>query len=784
MTRTRSRSRRGQSEARAAFTSGRLPKRDVRPQLDPIPDSRRLFLAPTICAFAAFAAVFVTLAVGAYTQSSATWDEPIHLTAGYVALTKHDFRVDPSHPPFLRMWSALPTLFLDKVSISDIPADQVQTRQWLGDAYKFAHRFLYVDNDADRLLYVAKFMPVFLGVLLGILIFLWTREWLGFTPAVIALACYTFEPNLLAHASLVTTDFGVTFFIFGTIYFSWLSCRRLSFWRLAGLLVCFSLALVSKFSAVLLAPIVLALLATAVARDRVLGPRRALAIVAALAAVSVMVIWASYGFNYLPAESMSSAMNFYDLAASNRDSMIAATVQWIDSHRLLPNAYTQGFLYSYASAQQLPGFLTGSYSTEGWWSYFPIAFALKTPTVLIVFVVAGLVTACRRRHDIPRQAVVFILLPVTVFLGIAMWSGINIGLRHILPVYPFLILLAALGARELTRMPRFPRTAALAAAVGLWAAEYATAYPYPLTFFNYLAGGPEHGYRYLADSNLGWGQALKPLKSWMDQNRVTHVNLAYFGQADPTYYGINCTHLPGAPSFATQSIARPRLPGYVAISATTLTGVYAPAPWRLFYTAFRDLEPVAVIGNSIHVYWIERWPEIVGHQGSDINLDTERSLGDALLFAVEWPEHALLHYQRYLAARPGDAGVLVNYGRALVATSRVDDGVAALRRAVDANRNDGLAHVTLGNLLLATRDLGGAAEHAERAVILNPHSADAHLLMGRVHAVQGRLEDAARDFARVIEIDPAQADPREYLRRIAGMRSPRAHTRQESEATR
>jgi hypothetical protein len=668
------------------------------------------------------------------------------------------------------------------VSASDIP-DGIPTRRWLGDAYRFAHRFLYVDNDADRILYLARFMPVVLGVVLGILIFLWTREWLGFTPAVIALACYTFEPNLLAHASLVTTDFGVTCFIFGTIYFAWLTCRRFSVWPVTGLLVCFSLALVSKFSAVMLVPVVPALLALAVARGH-MGPRRALTIIAALAAVSFAVVWASYGFSYLPAKSASSAMNFYDLAVTNGDRMIAAVLQWFDTHHLLPNGYTQGFLYSYTSTQRLPAFLYGSYSNEGWWYYFPMAFVLKTPTVLILLVVAGLVIACWQRPDIQRQVVVFILLPVMVFFGIAMWTGINIGLRHILPVYPFLILLAALGARELKRISRVPRTAVIAAAAMLWASEYATAYPYALTFFNFPAGGPEGGYRHLADSNLGWGQGLKPLKSWMDQNRVTHVNLAYFGQADPMYYGIDCTHLPGAPSFATQSIARPRLPGYVAISATTLTGVYAPAPWRLFYTAFRDLPPVAVIGNSIRVYWIERWPEIVGHHGSDVSLDAERSLGDALLFGFEWPEHALLHYQRYLAGRPGDANVLVNYGRALVATNRVVDGVAALRRAVDADGNHGLARVTLGKVLLANRDLRGAAEHAERAAALMPHSADAHLLIGRVHAIQGRVEDAARDFARVLEIDPKQADAREYLQRLAGTRSAQIHSQRESEAAR
>ena len=212
--------------------------------------------------------------------------------------------------------------------------------------------------------------------------------------------------------------------------------------------------------------------------------------------------------------------------------------------------------------------------------------------------------------------------------------------------------------------------------------------------------------------------------------------------------------------------------------------MYAPAPWRLFYTAFRDLRPVAVIGNSIHVYWIERWPEVVGHRDRDFDVDADRSLGDALLFGFQWPEHAHLHYQRYLEERPGDANVLVNYGRALMATNQVETGVAALERAVNADGNHGLARVTLGHALLTQRDVHGAAEHAERAVALVPNSAEAHLLIGRVYAMRGQFENAAHAFARVIEIDPEQADAREYLRRIATMRSAQVRSQKQFKATR
>ncbi len=420
----------------------------------------------------------------------------------------------------------------------------------------------------------------------------------------------------------------------------------------------------------------------------------------------------------------------------------------------------------------MPAYFAGEYSTDGWWYYFPAAFLMKTPLALVFLIAGGLVVLVRDRDRATAGALPFVLIPVAVYLLVAMASGINIGVRHILPVYPFLLLIAAAGAREMLNSSRRLGAAALAMLAIAAGAELATAYPHPLTFFNQAVGGPENGYKYLADSNLGWGQNLKRLKAWMDSRGIRHVNLAYFGQADPAYYGIDATHLPGAPTFAEPDTARPKLPGYVAISGTTLTGVYAPPWWRLFYAPFRHLDPVAVIGHSLRVYWVERWPEAVGPRAGD-DVEAHRMLADALLLAYQWPERALLHYREYLRRRPNDADALMNYGIALVAVDRVEEGLAALRDAVAADGNHGRARLTLGKALFGARDLPGAAEHAIRAVVLMPDDPDAHLLLGRVHAVAGRLDEAAREFERVVQIDPRHPDAREYLRRIAEAGGPR-----------
>ena len=244
----------------------------------------------------AFAIVFTGLCVFSYTRESATWDEPQHLVRGCLGW-RGENRFDPEHPPLLRLWD---TLLIRDFKYDTAVIDQIPPDDWAGlGQFQYAQITLYKMNDADRLLYRARFMNVLLGILLGALLFAWAYEWLGFWPATGALTLFTFEPNLMAHSSLVTTDLGSTCFIFGTLYFLWRTCRRLSAGNLAGLTVFFVLAIISKFTAALLAPIVILLLGIWICRQTPPSCRAkaglAAGIVVGLALVSWLAIWAVYG---------------------------------------------------------------------------------------------------------------------------------------------------------------------------------------------------------------------------------------------------------------------------------------------------------------------------------------------------------------------------------------------------------------------------------------------------------------------------------------------------------
>ncbi len=557
----------------------------------------------TALALIAFAVAFIALSVGSYTQKSATWDEPQHVLRGCLGW-RGDHRMDPEHPPLLRLWAALPAAFDKDLRLDTTVIDQISPADWVGmRQFEYAQYYLYRQNDADRWLYRERFMIVLLGVLLGVLVFSWANEWLGFWPAVAALTLYCFEPNLVAHASLVTTDFGAACFMFGTLYFLWRTSRRLSVLNVAGAILFFALAMASKFTAVVLAPVIVALLVL----DSCRKPNRwralwiSAGIIAGMFVATWVALWAAYGFRYAPSANPTWLFHFEQGSPFGaRFPAFARLAVWADEHKLLPNACAQGFLLGQIKAQARGAYLFGELSKTGWWYYFPVAFLIKTPVAFLAFLAGGLaVVAARWRRFL--ETPVYFVLPVVVIVGVAMTQKLNIGLRHILPVYPLLLMVAAAAVEWLLR--RGKRFVVVAGLV-LMAGEFAVVYPSPLAFFNAFVGGPAHGDECLVDSNLDWGQDLKGLKRWMDANGVTHINLCYFGTAEPAYYGIDCTQLPGSGILSSGSL--PRLPGWVAISVTNLRGVYYPEPLRQFYRPLLSMRPAARIGYSIHVYKVDR----------------------------------------------------------------------------------------------------------------------------------------------------------------------------------
>lgn len=469
-----------------------------------------------------------------------------------------------------------------------------------------AHRFLYLENDADRLLYRARFMMVLLGVLLGALVYGWVLEWLGFLPAVAALVMVALEPNLVAHFSLISPDAGLAVFVFAAAYAAWRLYRRVNAVNIVALCVSCALAVSTTYSGSLLLPVVILLLAAAVYPCRRVRVVQAIVIVLLLLAASYNGLWAAFRFDYVPSPNNGWLFAFHENAYVQERAPAAASIAgWVDGQRLLPNAFSQGWLLDHAAVRRERAFLAGRFSDAGWWFYFPAALLLKTPLALLLLAGCGVVMLLVRwRRDMPVLLCAG-LVPLS-FFGLAMATGPNTGVRHVLSVFPFLILIAALPIARLLSIGAGRGRAVVACFAVLWLFEYGRAYPSPLAFFNSAAGGPDQGARYLTDSNVDWGQDLKPLSTWMGERDIHDMNLAYAGSAEPAYYGMQVTYLAGSPFFVAPGDVRlPRLPGYVAVSKTVLNGVGLDESGRDFYRPLQDREPAAVIGHSINVYWVD-----------------------------------------------------------------------------------------------------------------------------------------------------------------------------------
>jgi len=550
-----------------------------------------------------FAMAFAWLNLNVIRLKSATFDESVHVADGYLSLKNGDYRLDPGHPPLLRIWAALPLLCRSDVRVNTQEIDQSRPKDWVnGKFMEFSYRFMFLENDAERLLTPPRVMVLLLGISLGVILFFWILQWLGPLEAIAGLFIYTLEPNINAHSVLVTTDLGMTLLMFGTLYFLWRYNSNQNWLNIAGIAIMFSLAMVSKYSSLILGPLII-LITLVVWVHKKLSILNVASMLSVIFMVSYISIWAFYSFRYRPSESEGWLFNF---TANIPQTLFSRIVDWIDVHKLLPNAYIQGLFYTQRVTEGRDSFLIGKYSTHGFLWYFPVAFLIKTPIALIALFFSGLLVCCKKVGSWGFDGFVFCVIPAAIFLGCAMASPINIGLRHILPIYPFVILIAVLAIHVILSRKGLLRHSALGLCLFIYLIECLKVYPDNLAFFNQLVGGSDHGSSYLVDSNIDWGQDLKCLKKWMRYNNVSNVNLAYFGTASPEYYHIDCTLLPGSFGLPKKTpVYFPKLPGYVAVSETVMSGVISNDHYRFFYRPLAKEKPVAIIGHSIRLYWVD-----------------------------------------------------------------------------------------------------------------------------------------------------------------------------------
>jgi hypothetical protein len=557
------------------------------------------------------------LAVHAMRGNSATFDEGTHLPAGYTHLALGDHRLNPEQPPLVKLLAAAPLLAVRPVLRTD-DRSWTEARQW-----EFGRRFLYRWNDADRLLLLGRLPVVALASCLLVAVFLEARRRFGAGAAAAALGLAALSPDVLAHGALVTTDLGFALFFFLSVAAFVRVLERATPGRLAAAGFATGAAFATKFSAPILVP-VLIVLGLVGLREResvetaLSGParpvtgagarlRHAAGLLAAVGLLALAVVWASYGFRRaLSPDPAVRAVQRAALEAPAAGPLLRGVVAAANAG-LVPEDYARGLLFVTTHSEARPTFLLGALSDRGFPHYFLVTFLLKTPVPLLLLTALALVRIGRLD---PRD-VAFLWLPALVYVALTFTRGLQIGHRHLLPLYPFLFVAAGEAAARLWSWRR-PAGLALAAGLGLWyAGGTLRQHPHHLAYFNEIAGGPANGWRLLVDSNLDWGQDLKRLAGWMRENGVARLKLSYFGSADPSYYGIEGEALPGYTAPHAARLTREIRPGdVVAVSATNLQGVYLEPEDRALMARLRPLEPIGRAGWSIRIYRADvAWPE-------------------------------------------------------------------------------------------------------------------------------------------------------------------------------
>lgn len=545
-------------------------------------------------------------------NASPTFDEPYHIVRSYVYLRTGDIALvaGGGHPPFSNLLSVSPLLLRSKIALPNHQPGWPDVNHFR-DLFRVADEFFWrIGNDAEGIVLWSRLPNLLISALLAGLVFFWARQKHGARAGLLALLLCCFDPNIIAHSSVVTTDLGGTFFIFLSVYLLWRFCKRPSQGRLLLVGVAFGLAQASKFSALFLGPIFVALLVTWAFGERRSLERFSIPLLARFAgkprlqraylalglclvifAIGSVVVWAVYGFQVstlIPHEESHPLLDrMLPLSSSSVRQFVYAVAESIPVPA--PAYFADlAWLRQYARAGH-PSFLLGTRSVSGWWFYFPVALLIKTPIPLLLLLLAAGARSLKGRADWREEY--FLFVPMVLFFVSSMFSSIDIGYRNILPVLPFVYV-------YVSKVVTLATARSAQGVVLLLCAWYAVGTvvvaPHYLSYFNESIGGPANGYRYLVDSNLDWGQDLKNLKTYLDKQGIREVYLSYFGTADPAYYGIRYRPLPNTPPGSGDATA------YYAISATSLQNVYAQEGATSHWLA--DFDPIDRIGYSIFVY--------------------------------------------------------------------------------------------------------------------------------------------------------------------------------------
>jgi len=573
--------------------------------------------------------IAVILAITSVWNDSPIVDEIPHIGAGYSYIATGDHRLNPEHPPLAK---DLAGISLKIAGIKDAPA--FESKYWTEDVngqWNFGRKLIFNSgNDAIRLVRFAKMPQLIFFVLSAIIIFAWTRRMYGYLAALIALFLFSFSPTVLAHSRFVTTDmpalFGILIATFFFIHYLEKPTKK-NLW-LAGII--FGVAQLTKYSVFLLIPFfiviavffVLLKLEKSKIRNALLAMRNTIIVIII---GYIFVVWPVYYFhtwNYPPELQQTHTK---ELLTTYGNRNIAEPVIYLANKPAIRGLAEYGLGLLMVTQRSVGGnttYFMGEVRNWAWKEYFPVVYFIKEPLAFWGLLTLALFAwSINLKFHNPKSTIrncikwsqnhfteLTMLLWIALYWYTSITSNLNIGVRHLMPVYGFTFILLS-GAlvkicTSLNRKSLFAFCFLLFALLGSYLFENLKVYPYYLTYFNQIAGGPSGGYRYVVDSNIDWGQDLKRLADWVEKNDIKKINFDYFGWADQSYYlGNNFNWIwRGRYKNVDDFLKDNPNGGYIAVSASFYMGSFENP--ETSYAWLDSYEKVTTIGNSIFVWYI------------------------------------------------------------------------------------------------------------------------------------------------------------------------------------
>lgn len=547
-------------------------------------------------------------------HESQTVDEGIHIYAGY----RHwcgDYGINPEHPPLAKLVATIPLLFDHPKNPGPACGSDNSDKSV---NFALGRQFLY-SNDAIKILAETRAFIGLFPLLLAALVFVAARRMFGGWAGLLAMFLVVFEPTIVGHGTLVTTDLGEACCYFAAVYAFYCYTQQRTSLRLIVTGVAAGLALAAKHSGILLLPALVLLAAADLwlrrrePRDEMSGPESELKMQLVRQAVALTVIfvialvtlWGFYRFRHAPRPPR------YEMSEP-LSSFIQDGVQYRHAHGLmltrvipllayvLPKSYVYGMAdIAIDNSVGRTAYVFGQLYTTGKWFYFPAAILVKATLGFLLLLLLTIPAAGYLWREKKRETL-FLLIPAIFFLAVSMTSKLNFGVRHILPIFPLLIVLAAGAARSLASRNRVWLYAVVLLAA-FHGGSSLRAFPYYLSYSNEAFGGPRQTYRFLLDTNSDWAQGLIDDREYLARNGITDCWLDYYGPLDPDYYGVPCRVLALYPGKRAGTLPQP-FDGTLIVSVADFMGYAWGPPGMNPFGPLHHVAPVARLGGHSLVF--------------------------------------------------------------------------------------------------------------------------------------------------------------------------------------